>query len=258
MAYRVGTSGFSFPDWVGEFYPPGVRREQMLQYYATEFDCVEINSTYYRIPPPRTFESMVARTPPGFDFVVKASNIVTHERRVDVGADEAYRAACAPLQDAGRYRGTLVQFPWALRNDPAAHAYLATLRSRLPAGPIFVEFRHASWAEPSTLDALRDLGLGFCVVDAPRLPSLMPTVLAATGDDAYVRFHGRNARHWWGGDSSLRYDYEYSRAQIEDWAGKLRTLSAGTTTTYVFFNNCHAGQAARNARLMKTLLSSPA
>ena len=255
MTIRIGTSGFSFADWIGPFYPVGLKREALLEFYATQFDCVEINSTYYGIPAPGTFAKMAARTPPEFRFVVKAAAVVTHERTADAAADDAFRRACEPLADAGKFEGTLVQFPWAFQNDAAAQAYLRDLRARLPEGPVFVEFRHRSWAKPSTLALLDELGLGYCCVDEPALPSLMPGDAYAVGARGYVRLHGRNAAKWWKGSNSERYDYEYSEPQLAEWAGKIRGLAGRATTTYVFFNNCHAGQAARNAKLLKTLLA---
>lgn len=255
MKLRVGTSGFSFPDWVGPFYPPGVRREQMLDFYATEFDCVEVNLTYYRVPGAATMESFAKRTPPSFDFMVKAHKTVTHDRQLDAAVDEAFRRAVVPLEEAGKYRGTLAQFPWSFRDAPESRAYLASLRARLPDAPVIVEFRNRSWAHDETFQFLRDRGLGYSVVDAPPIPTLMPTVVRATSDLGYVRLHGRNMRNWWGGSSTLRYDYDYSEPELRDWREKVRALAAETTTTYVFFNNCHAGHAARNAILLKKLLA---
>ncbi len=257
MSVHVGTSGFSFADWTGAFYPPGLKKAAQLEFYATQFDCVEINATYYGIPSPATFARMAERTPPAFRFLVKAAAAVTHERVADAEIDETFRRACAPLAEAGKFDGTLVQFPWAFQNDDAARAYLATLRARLPEGRIFVEFRHRSWAKTSTLALLESLRLGYCSVDEPALPGLMPGDAFVTGDTGYVRLHGRNAAAWWKGGSGDRYDYDYSEAELREWVGKVRGLSGRAPNVYVFFNNCHAGQAARNAKLLKTLLAAP-
>lgn len=257
MTIRVGTSGFSFADWIGPFYPPAVKRQALLEFYATQFDCVEINSTYYGIPSPQTFEKMAARTPPEFRFLVKAAAVVTHQRVADAAADDAFRRACEPLQTAGKFDGTLVQFPWEFQNDEAARAYIEALRARLPEGRVFVEFRHRSWAKTSTLALLESLGFGYCSVDEPALPGLMPGDAFVVGDTGYVRLHGRNAASWWRGSNSERYDYDYSESELREWAGKIRGLSGRASSIYVFFNNCHAGQAARNAKLLKTLLAAP-
>ena len=91
-------------------------------------------------------------------------------------------------------------------------------------------------------------------MDEPALPGLVPPVALATTADAYVRFHGRNAGNWWGRGGGDRYDYDYSEAELREWMGKIRELADKARRTYLFFNNCHAGQAARNAKLMQEML----
>lgn len=255
----VGTSGYSFPDWVGPFYPPGTKSGDFLGFYARHFDVVEVNSTYYRIPEPRMLSQMERKTPDGFRFVVKLHQSMTHEGSLDPHSYRNFLAALAPLKDAGKYDGLLAQFPWAFRFGPRSLDHLSALREHLPEEPLFVEFRHASWTEPTVPARLRELELGFCAVDEPDLPGLMPPVTHVTSEAAYVRLHGRNANNWWSrpgadGKSADRYDYEYSPAELGEWVKKIADLATQAKRTYVFFNNCHAGQAARNAALMKELL----
>ena len=294
----IGTSGYSFADWVGPFYPPGTRPGDFLAWYARHFDVVEVNSTYYRIPHPRVLEQMERKTPPGFHFLVKLNQAMTHEGGRDPVLYRDFLTAIEPLKRAGKYDGLLAQFPWGFKRSPAALDSLLALRSRLPGEPLFVEFRHASWNAPEIWDWLREHTLGFCAVDEPALEGLMPPVAVVTAEDAYVRFHGRNARNWWGGGprrerrvaseagpargssdyssaapdlfgaaepavadrgrpragSGDRYDYDYSGRELKEWLGKIRELAQQARRTYLFFNNCHAGQAARNARLMQDLL----
>ncbi len=111
---------------------------------------------------------------------------------------------------------------------------------------------------PKLPDWLRERSLGYCAVDEPALPGLVPPVVHLTTDVGYVRFHGRNEATWWasgrgtgGGD---RYDYDYSERELNEWVLRIADLAAKAKQTYLFFNNCHAGQAARNARLMEELL----
>jgi uncharacterized protein YecE (DUF72 family) len=125
---------------------------------------------------------------------------------------------------------------------------------------------------------LAERGLGYCAVDEPALPGLVPPVTHVTNGVGYVRFHGRNARHWWGSGErvaasapgvsggapgaapspgrreQLRYDYDYSERELTEWLAKLNAMAQQAKQTYLFFNNCHAGQAARNAKLMEELL----
>ncbi len=268
---RIGTSGYSFADWVGPFYPPGTRSRDFLEYYARHFPCVEVNATYYRIPPPRTLAAMAARTPGGFEFMVKLHRSMTHERSADPATesvtDAAFLACLSPLKDAGKYRGLLAQFPYGFQRGEAAKAHLERLRERLEGEPLWVEFRHDSWMHPRLPEWLRERRLGYCAVDEPALRGLVPPVTHLTTDTGYVRFHGRNAANWWGsgrpaaagaraggGGHGDRYDHEYTAAELSEWLERIRALALQAKQTYLFFNNCHAGQAARSAKLMEELL----
>ena len=286
----VGTSGYSFPDWVGPFYPPGTRSGDFLAFYARHFDVVEVNSTYYGIPQPRVMAQMEQKTPAGFRFVVKLNHAMTHEGERSPALYQQFLAAIEPLKQAGKYDGLLAQFPWAFKRNPEALGHLEVLRERLPEEPLFVEFRHESWNVSEIGPWLRERSLGFCAVDEPALKGLMPPVTMVTTEDAYVRFHGRNAMNWWGGGerragtaapapaaaappdlfgeqpreavssvrptagSGDRYDYDYSVPELKEWLGRIQELAQQARRTYLFFNNCHAGQAARNAKLMQEML----
>jgi uncharacterized protein YecE (DUF72 family) len=266
----VGTSGYSFADWVGPFYPPGTRAGDFLAHYARHFAAVEVNATYYRVPPPAAMAAMERKSPPGFRFVVKVNQAMTHERLLAPALVRDFRAALEPLKEAGKFDGLLAQFPWGFRRTEANEAHLDRLRLALGEDPLFVEFRHDSWAGAGVADRLRAAGLGFCAVDEPELEGLMPPVTHLTAADAYVRFHGRNARNWWGGAPAKsgpaargqaapappgdRYDYDYRADELREWVEKVRDLANQARRTYLFFNNCHAGQAARSAKRMQQLL----
>lgn len=250
----IGTSGFSFKDWVGPFYPEGTASGEFLEYYARHFPVVEVNSTYYGIPKPRVMASMERRTPSGFRFVVKLHQSMTHEPKLDAAKVREFLEAIEPLRQAGKYDGLLAQFPWAFRRDAASKAHLEALRTSLPGEPLFVEFRHDSWAHPGLEAWLKERSLGYCAVDEPRLEGLMPPISILTTDTAYVRFHGRNGKAWYGPKGVDRYDWEYSQPELEEWLAKIAKLAEQAKRTYLFFNNCHAGQAARSAKLMQELL----
>ena len=250
----IGTSGYSFPDWVGPFYPPGTRSKDFLTFYAQHFGTVEVNSTYYGIPKPEVLERMADKTPDHFRFVVKLNQAMTHEHSLDPATLRSFLGAIEPLKRAGKYDGLLAQFPWAFQRTDENRRFLLSLRQQLVEEPLFVEFRHDSWLVPELQGSLREHRIGFCAVDEPRLRNLMPPVALVTSDDAYVRFHGRNARNWWGRGSGDRYDYDYRREELEEWVGKIRELADRARRVYLFFNNCHAGQAARSAKLMQELL----
>jgi uncharacterized protein YecE (DUF72 family) len=128
------------------------------------------------------------------------------------------------------------------------------MRDLLEGEPLFVEFRHSSWITPELEPSLREHRIGYCAVDEPQLEGLLPPLTLLTTEDAYVRLHGRNARTWWGRGEGDRYDYDYNREELGEWLRKIAALAEQARRTYLFFNNCHAGQAARNASLMKEML----
>jgi len=249
----IGASGYSYPDWMGSFYPKGLAQRDFLKYYATRFPVVEVNVTYYRIPPPRTFEIMAAKTPPQFVFVVKAHQDMTHRRTRDPSVYATFLEAIRPLEEARKFDGVLLQFPFGFRNEDKERAHLAFLRESLPGMRLWAEFRHESWSQKPVMDYLRSLSVGFCSVDEPRLPGLMPPVAVATTDTGYVRFHGRNAETWWEG-GHRRYDWDYTQDELTEWLDRIRQLAAETDRTYVFFNNCYMGRAVKSAQILRRLL----
>lgn len=251
---RIGTSGYSFDDWHGPFYPADLSRGKRLEFYAARFPVVEVNSTYYRIPHPAVFRRMEEKTPDRFRFFVKLNQAVTHKGRADADHFREFLVAISPLEEAGKLQGALAQFPWSFRRSGRNVAYLEHLRNRMEGRPLFVEFRHDSWAREETFGELEELGIGFCSVDEPRLRGLFPPIARATNGIGYVRFHGRNEANWWGRGAGDRYDYDYRDEELAEWIGLIRELESAAADTYIFFNNCHAGRAAGNAARMGELL----
>ena len=179
---------------------------------------------------------------------------MTHEGAPDTARIREFLDAIEPLKQAGKYEGLLAQFPWGFRRTPASKTHLESLRASLPGEPLFAEFRNDSWAHPGLEAWLGERAIGYCAVDEPKLPGLMPPLALLTTDSAYVRFHGRNAANWWGRAGGDRYDHDYSESELSEWLGKVAKLAEQAKRTYLFFNNCHAGQAARSAKLMQELL----
>ena len=262
MSLYVGTCGFSYKDWIGPFYPQGIRPSEMLGYYARHFPTVEIDSTYYAIPRPAVLESMVRRTPPQFRFTVKAPGSLTHlpAEALPLSADaDAFADAIQPLADAGKLATVLLQFPHAFRPGADAYRRLELLRRGWPEAPLVAEFRHRDWQRDATLLRLKDLGIGWCNVDEPRFATLLRPSAEVTSPVGYFRFHGRNVQNWWkqGADAGARYDYLYSKPELEDWLPRIAEVADQAEATYVFFNNHRLGKAAMNARDMSHLLHLP-
>jgi len=253
---RIGTSGFSYDDWNGHFYPAGTQQRDRLRVYAERFDTVEVNSSYYRIGHPRMYAAMARKVPDGFQFVVKANQDMTHNRERNRGVFREFLDSLQPLCDEGKLGGVLAQFPWSFKRRPENEDYLATFRERMGDTVTVIEFRNSDWCQPEVFERLREWGFGFCCVDEPKLRGLMPALTEVTAPISYVRFHGRNAQKWWKHDEAWqRYDYLYTREELEEWVPKIRSLEEESETEYVFFNNHYQGQAATNAQRLLDLLS---
>ncbi len=251
----VGTSGFSFDDWIGEVYPPGTRKQDMLPYYVNKlgFKALEVNYTYYSMPSHRTMESFARRTASDFSFVVKAYKGITHSIEGDVRETcRFFKQGVEPLGES--LKALLFQFPYMFLPTDENIAYLRKIRDEFAGYESVIEFRNAKWFEERYFDLLRDLSLGFCVVDEPKLKGLMPFTPVLTSRTGYFRFHGRN-RAWFREPVDVRYDYLYSEKELKSFVQPIEDIASGTEgTTFVFFNNCHAGKAARNAQTMIELL----
>jgi len=225
----------------------------MLDFYQQHFNTVEINSTYYRIPHPAVMDKIAAKTSPDFEFVIKANQNMTHQRKDIETPTGQFLEAIKPIIDRGQLKGILAQFPWSFKFSQKNLAYLHTCRKLLLPHPFFVEFRHDSWMRRETYERMNKSGIRYVSVDGPRLRGLMPPELITIGDTAYIRLHGRNADHWWGG-GNLRYDYLYNESELQEWKQKLDRIRGDAKKAFIFFNNCHLGQAVKNARQMMHML----
>lgn len=254
---RVGTSGYSYKEWVGPVYPPGTRTSQMLALYAQRFSTVELNFTYYRMPEASTLERMSQDVPPGFTFSVKAPGELSHQLSLD--AARPFVEALEPLRASGKLASVLVQFPFRFKNELDSRRYLADLARRLESVPAVVEFRHSSWVTEALQDWLQRLGLGFCCVDMPQLSGLLPPLDWVTSGLAYVRFHGRNEAKWWQHEQSWeRYHYRYTDAELAGWLPRLRAMEARAGQLLVYMNNHAQGNAVADAERLLQMLDERA
>jgi uncharacterized protein YecE (DUF72 family) len=234
---HIGTSGWTYDDWTGPFYPDTVKGAERLSFYAERFDTVEVNATFYRLP----FKGMITgwnrRLPAEFHLVLKGPRTVTHLKKLrDCDrALEAFLDRCLELR-------TLKVILWQL--PPSLHRDLERLDEFLTGLPESVrhavEFRHESWWEDETAEVLSRHGAAFVCISHPKLPDdLIPTT-----DFFYLRFHGLGRP---------LYDYDYSRKELQTWVAKLKPQRHGREL-YAFFNNDIGARAPANAATFRTLL----
>ena len=269
---RVGVCSWADETLTKVWYPKGVKSgEERLRYYAERFDVVEANSTYYRLPDESMVEKWAERTPADFTIHVKAFGVMTrHPVKVDqlppdlrdVPTDargridrppreyraeifERFHAALEPLRAGGKLGGILMQFPSYVVCRPQSLEYLEWSHEQLRGDEMLVEFRHASWLDEenraNTLRFLEERGMTYVSVDAPVTggKNVLPTVVAATTETGYIRFHGRNEKTWNKRTRSAaeRFDYLYSEDELREWVPRLKELAGETEGVYAMFNN---------------------
>ncbi|MCP8323215.1 MAG: DUF72 domain-containing protein [Candidatus Methylarchaceae archaeon HK02M2] len=252
----IGTSGYSFADWKGEFYPKSLKQKDFLRYYSRFFSVVEIDSTYYRIPHPKMFLALMKKVPREFKFTVKTPSTFTHEREKFEETLEPYKKSIDPLFRKGMLACILAQFPYSFKYSTENLDYVSEVTMSLEA-PSCVEFRHISWQNEKVVNHLRDRGIGFVNVDLPKLPGLPRPSSTTTSDEiAYVRFHGRvDAKTWWHPpEPHERYNYEYSIDELKEWVPSIMKLKGEAKDLYIMFNNHYQGRAVRSAEAMTKLL----
>jgi uncharacterized protein YecE (DUF72 family) len=253
----IGTSGYSYDDWVGPVYPPGTGKQDFLSLYAREFSIVELNFSYYQQPRPQTLERMIEATPGGFLFALKAHRSMTHEIGDSWEKDiQTFRQGLKPLVDAKRLAAVLLQFPYSFAYSTESRTRLATLCSLLEGLPLAVEFRKSDWLREQVFAGLRERRVSLVSVDEPDLPKLLRPTTETTGSFGYVRFHGRNKEAWWTGDNASRYDYLYGAKEMEEWVDRIKAIMQRVPMLLIFFNNHWRGNAAKNAREMRMLLET--
>jgi uncharacterized protein YecE (DUF72 family) len=252
----AGTSGYSYGDWVGPYYPAGLPKTDWLSFYAREFQACEVNFTFYRLPEARILAAMARKTPDGFLFTVKATQELTHKREDNAESFAKFVRGLQPLIEANKFGCVLAQFPYSFHSNKENREYVKAFPDLMAGLPVVVEFRNAQWLTAETFALLAEKRLGFCCVDEPRLKGLIPPLAEATSPVAYVRFHGRNAKKWWQHDEAWeRYDYTYSKEELEEWVPRIRELDRKAETTFLFANNHWQGQAVDTARQLRLLLA---
>lgn len=239
---RLGTSGWSYRDWIGQFYPKGTRQGDFLSYYAQHFSAVEFNASFYRLPTDKMVAGWLDKVPPSFRFCVKLSRSVSHSKDWEGVPDRIGRFSqrLTPLE--ARMGPVLVQLPPSREFDARwAEQLLTELRTRCPRWRFVLEARHDSWFDADALALLREHGVAVVNADAG---GRYPQTREVTADFAYVRFHGPGGH----------YDRPYDAAALDEWAHHIRRLQDSLAQVWVFFNNTDGGHALSNLRTLAQLL----
>jgi uncharacterized protein YecE (DUF72 family) len=254
---RIGPAGWSYTDWEGTVYPKHGSRFDHLAYLSNFFDTIEINSPFYRIPPPTHSKSWVRRVAanPHFKFTTKLFRGFTHEKEEPTADDvRAFRKYLDPLMENDRLGALLLQFPWSFKNSEETRERLARIFRAFEKYPKALEVRHASFQEESFLRFLDEQDVAFVNIDQPLFSDSVKPSEVVTGSLAYVRFHGRNYEKWFAHEESWeRYNYLYSKEELEPWVGRIRKMAL-QKEAYVITNNHFRGQAVVNAADLKAAL----
>lgn len=247
---RIGTQGWNYPAWVGAQYPTGTRPANFLRLYSRAFGTVEVDSTFYAVPPASTVRGWVERTPPGFVFSLKLPREVTHERRLR-GAEDVVDEFCDRAREMGERLGPiLVQLGPDFGPDELPS--LAAFLPRLPTDLRFaIEFRQHAWIRDDVLDLLRAHNVALALSDGKWMPrrTLLELVPRPTADFLYVRWMGPN-----------RDITDYSRVQVDRtaelqaWADAVRPMLAHRWDVFGYVNNHFAGHSPASARELQRLL----
>ncbi len=234
---RVGTSGWHYPHWKGVFYPRELRSGEWLPFYASRFDTVEINNSFYRLPSRETFSAWARSVPSGFVFAVKASRFITHLKKLKEPGD-ALSALLGNASGLGDSLGPILfQLPPRWKRDTTR---LAAFAEALPPGYRYAfEFRDESWLHPETYRILEDKGMALCIADSPSFPRSR----RLTAPFAFLRFHG----------GAVLYGSKYSQKELRGWASFARSLLESGIDVYAYFNNDARGYAVEDAALFREL-----
>ena len=244
----IGTSGWNYREWRPSFYPAGLPARQWLTYYASIFDSVEINYSFYRLPAIETCEAWYSQTPEHFRFAVKASRYLTHIKRLK-DVEQPWGKFLGRIEILGDKLGpVLLQFPQHFEaieaNLKSVDQFLQMARRRNPAQRLAFEFREESCHDQAMCSLLRQYGAALVTAHSTRYPVADPEM---SGSFAYFRFHGPREM----------FASSYASAELAGWAAQIRHLEE-RGDVYAFFNHDSGGHAPRNAIALRQHLYSGA
>ncbi len=242
----LGTSGWSYKEWVGPFYEESKRK---LSYYTRFFQTTEINSTFYAYPSRSVVYGFYRTAPEGFKFSAKLPRLITHQKHLNPDLKIKndllrFLELLEPLRTSRKLGAILIQLPPSFIFE---HDYdnLASFFPLLPSDLEFaVEFREHSWLRNETWKLLKEYNVAYTIVDEP----LLPPEIQVTADFAYIRWHGKGVRPW--------YNYHYDQHELEEWVPKVKKVSKQVKRVYGYFNNHYHGYAPENCIQVLEMLSA--
>lgn len=235
---RVGTSGWEYRHWAGSFYPRGLPRHRWFDHYAAQFDTVELNNPFYRLPQPSVFDLWRRRAPPGFIYAVKASRYLTHIKRLREPEEPLDRLWTRASRLAEHLGPVLYQLPPRWKPNPDR---LARFLRRVPPAPQAIEFRDARWYAPDILSLVDGAGVALCLHDMDGAAAAPERI----GPFVYIRFHG----------AGTRYGGRYSSQRLSAWADRIAAWSSEGLPVWVYFNNDEGGHAVRDADRLRDMVA---
>jgi len=251
----IGTSGYSYADWVGPVYPEGTKPGKYLPLYSEMFPTVELNFSYYKMPKARNLAKMLTDSGKTLTFSIKAYQSLTHDIKHNWTEDaKIYLEEIEPLQGSGRLEAVLFQFPYSFRYNDDNRIYLDKLLKYFRDVPVAVEFRKTDWYCEKVIEGMAKREVALAALDMPELPNLPQTLDLVTAPFAYVRLHGRNKGAWWGNNANERYNYLYTDSELGMVADKIKALSEKAKRLLIYLNNHYSGKAVRNGQTLEGVL----
>lgn len=259
--YNIGTAGWSYKDWVPNFYPKNQSGGfDWLQFYSHYFNCVEVNSTYYTYISPKIVDGWIRKVGDSNDFIfhIKLHQDFTHKRKFDEQNIKSVRYNLDLLKKSERLGGLLIQFPYSFPFDGSSVQHIQKLRDIFSDVGCFVEVRHSSWKNNRALEFFKENDLTFCTIDQPQIGQAIEFDPIITNDKAYIRFHGRNIEAWKNSlanfgkkqtyeEQSSRYQYLYSPGELVEIEQRIKSIQQKVKEINVIMNNHPQGDAVANA-----------
>lgn len=246
----IGTSGWSYKEWGGVFYPTSSTNK--LSFYSSIYSTAEVDSSFYAYPSKGLVLGWARCTPDNFVFSLKLPQLLTHEKKLDLGkgveADLVrFLSLLKPLISTGKLGPILIQLPPSYSYDDNFEKLKSFLNQTPEDVKFAVEFRHPSWLRDDVWSFLRTKNVANVIVDEP----LLPPDTIVTADFAFIRWHGHGSRPW--------YNYRYGDRELDVWVPKVKEVTARVKKTYGYFNNHFRGFAVENSlRMLEKLnMSSP-